>query len=130
MNIDAFLQAPLHIQVHAIAALAALGLGVVQFAAPKGTIPHRALGYVWVGLMLVVAGTAYFIRTNEGQFSWIHLLIPVTLAGVVWLSALARTGNVKRHRISAFVLFFAALITPGLFTLIPGRLMHAVVFGG
>ncbi|WP_430430893.1 DUF2306 domain-containing protein [Oceanicaulis sp.] len=130
MNIDAFLQAPLHIQVHAIAALAALGLGVVQFAAPKGTIPHRALGYVWVGLMLVVAGTAYFIRTHEGQFSWIHLLIPVTLAGVVWLSVLARTGNVKRHRISAFVLFFAALITPGLFTLIPGRLMHAVVFGG
>lgn len=130
MNIDAFLQAPLHIQVHAVAALCALGLGVFQFAAPKGTIPHRTLGYVWVGLMLLVAGTAYFIRTDEGQFSWIHLLIPVTLVGVVWLSFLARSGNVKRHRTSAFVLFMAALVTPGLFTLVPGRLMNAVVFGG
>lgn len=130
MNIDAFLQAPFHIQVHAIAALGALGLGVVQFAAPKGTIPHRALGYVWIGLMLVVAGTAYFIRGHEGQFSWIHLLIPVTLAGVVGLSVLARSGKVNRHRTSAFVLFVAALVTPGLFTLVPGRLMHTVVFGG
>ncbi|WP_421860789.1 DUF2306 domain-containing protein [Oceanicaulis sp.] len=130
MTIDAFLQAPLHIQIHALAALSALGLGVVQFIAPKGTIPHRALGYVWVGLMVLVAGTAVFIRSHNGQFSWIHLLIPVTLVGVVWLSVLARTGNVRRHRFAALMLMVTALGVPGAATLLPGRLMHAVVFGG
>ena len=130
MNIDAFLSAPLHIQIHALAALGALGLGVVQFAAPKGTIPHRTLGYVWVGLMLTVAGTAYFIRGSSGQFSLLHLLIPVTVAGVIWLSYQARKGNVKRHRFTALMLMVTALGIPGAATLIPGRLMHAVVFGG
>lgn len=130
MNIEAFLSAPLHIQLHALAALGALGLGVVQFSAPKGTIPHRALGYVWVGLMLTVAGTAYFIRGESGTFSLLHLLIPVTVIGVVWLSFLARSGNVKRHRFAALMLMITALGIPGAATLIPGRLMHTVVFGG
>lgn len=130
MNIEAFLNAPLHIQVHALAALGALGLGVVQLSAPKGTIPHRALGYVWVCLMLLVAGTAYFIRGASGHFSLLHLLIPVTVIGVVWLSVLARRGNVRRHRFAALVLMVSALGIPGAATLIPGRLMHAVVFGG
>lgn len=130
MNIDAFLSAPLHIQIHALAALGALGLGLVQFAAPKGTIPHRTLGYVWVGLMLTVAGTAYFIRETNGGFSLLHLLIPVTVVGVIWLSFLARKGNVKRHRFTALMLMVTALGIPGAATLMPGRLMHLVVFGG
>ena len=130
MNIEAFLNAPLHIQVHALAAMGALGLGVVQFSAPKGTIPHRALGYVWVGLMLTVAGTAYFIRGESGSFSLLHLLIPVTVIGVVFLTLHARRGNVSRHRFLALVLMIAALGIPGAATLIPGRLMHTVVFGG
>ena len=130
MNIDAFLCAPLHIQIHALAAIGALGLGVVQFSAPKGTINHRTLGYIWVGLMVLVAVTAYFIRTTTGGFSLLHLLIPVTLIGVVWLSVLARKGHVKRHRSAALVLMITALGIPGAATLIPGRLMHAVIFGG
>ena len=130
MNIEAFLSAPLHIQIHALAAIGALGLGVVQLSAPKGTIPHRTLGYVWVGLMVLVAGTAYFIRTTSGGFSLLHLLIPVTLVGVAFMTLHARRGNVKRHRTTALVLMIAALGIPGAATLIPGRLMHAVVFGG
>jgi hypothetical protein len=43
-------------QLHAVAALAAFGLGAVQFAAPKGTLPHRNIGWVWVALMVTVAG--------------------------------------------------------------------------
>jgi uncharacterized membrane protein len=34
------------IQLHAFAALAAFGLGAVQLAAPKGTLPHRTLGWI------------------------------------------------------------------------------------
>jgi hypothetical protein len=40
------------IQVHAFAAMAAFALGVVQLAAPKGTLPHRTVGWIWVVLVL------------------------------------------------------------------------------
>ena len=54
MDLAPLLNASIPIQLHAFAALGAYGLGVVQLAAPKGTLPHRTVGYVWVGLMLVV----------------------------------------------------------------------------
>ena len=130
MNLDAFLGAPWHIQLHALSALSALGLGIVQFTAPKGTIPHRTLGYIWVTLMVVTAVSAFFIRSRpDGAFSWIHILIPITLFGTVDLAVRARRGLTNKHRTTAFVLFSTALVLPGLFTLAPGRLMNAVVFG-
>jgi len=36
------------IQFHAFAAMAAFALGIVQLSAPKGTLPHRTIGWVWV----------------------------------------------------------------------------------
>ena len=33
--------------------MAAFALGIVQFAAPKGTLPHRTIGWIWVLLMAV-----------------------------------------------------------------------------
>lgn len=128
MDIDAFLAAPWHIQLHAASAIAAVGLGAVQLAAPKGTLPHRQLGYVWVALMLVVAVTAIFIR-ESGGFSWIHIFVPLTLFGVAGLVVQARRHRRRGHRITAWALFAGALITPGLFTLLPGRLMHTVFLG-
>ncbi|MEQ8404651.1 MAG: DUF2306 domain-containing protein [Oceanicaulis sp.] len=130
MTLEPFLAAPWHIQLHAVAALGALVLGVVQFTAPKGTIPHRTLGYIWVTLMVVTAVSAFFIRSRpDGGFTWIHILIPITLIGTVELAVRARRGLTNKHRTTALVLFCAALILPGLFTLMPGRLMNAVVFG-
>lgn len=129
MNIDVFLEAPWHIQLHALAAIAAVGLGAVQLFAPKGTLPHRQLGYVWVGLMLIVAITAIFIRTGGG-FSWIHLFVPLTLAGVAALILQARKGMVSRHRGTVLGLYIGALMIPGAFSFLPGRLMHTVVAGG
>jgi len=57
MDFASLTSAPLAIQVHAYAAIAAFALGVVQLARAKGTAGHRALGYTWVGLMLIVAIT-------------------------------------------------------------------------
>lgn len=34
------------VTVHAFAAMAAFVLGSVQLLAPKGTLPHRTLGYI------------------------------------------------------------------------------------
>lgn len=130
MNVDAFFAAPWHVQLHAIAAIGALGLGVVQFSAPKGTIPHRTLGYVWVLLMATTAITAIFIRQiNDGAFSVVHIFVPITLYGIVELSIRARRGLTGKHRSTALGLFAGALIIPGLISFIPGRLMNEVVFG-
>jgi uncharacterized membrane protein len=130
MSLEPLLTAHWHIQLHAFAALGALVLGLVQFTAPKGTIPHRTVGYVWVGLMVITAVTAIFIREiNDGGFSWIHILIPLTLVGVVELAVRARRGLTGKHRNTALALFFAALLIPGAFSFMPGRIMLEVVTG-
>ncbi len=130
MTLEPLLTAPWHIQLHAFSAMAAVVLGAVQFTAPKGTIPHRTVGYVWVMLMGITAITAIFIREiNDGSFSWIHILIPITLYGVVELAIRARRGLTGKHRNTALVLFFAALMIPGAVSFMPGRIMLEVVAG-
>jgi len=36
---------------------------------------------------------------------------------------------VRTHRITMISIFAGALVLAGLFTLVPGRIMHSVVFG-
>ena len=130
MHFDVFLSSPWIIQAHALSAIAAFFLGLVQFTAPKGTIPHRTLGYIWVLLMAMTAITALFIREiNDGQFSWIHIFVPLTLFGIVDLSVRARRGLTGKHRSTAMWMFLAALVIPGIFSFLPGRTMHATFFG-
>jgi len=63
MTLAPLLAAPAVIQWHAFAALGAFGLGAVQLAAPKGTIPHRLVGWIWATLMLMVVVSSFFIHT-------------------------------------------------------------------
>lgn len=51
MSFEPLIRATGAIPFHAFAAMAAFVLAMVQFAAPKGTLPHRTLGWVWVALM-------------------------------------------------------------------------------
>jgi uncharacterized membrane protein len=62
MSLEPLLAAPLSTQVHAFAAMAAFALGAVQLAAPKGTLPHRTVGWLWVALMATVATTSFWIH--------------------------------------------------------------------
>ena len=132
MNLTPLTNAPVPIQLHAYAALAAFALGIVQLAAPKGTIPHRALGYLWLSLMLIVAISAFWIHEIRlwGPWSPIHLLAIYTLAMLPLGLYFARGHNVRGHQRTMLGLFFGALIIAGAFTLVPGRIMHKVVFGG
>jgi uncharacterized membrane protein len=119
------------IQLHAFAAMSAFVLGLVQFAAPKGTLPHRTLGGIWVAIMFVVAISSFFIHELKvwGAWSPIHLLSIFTLIMLplgVWR---AHHHQVQAHRWTMISIFIGALVIAGLFTLVPGRIMHAVVFG-
>lgn len=131
MTLAPLLGAPAVIQIHAFAALAAFAVGAVQLAAPKGTIPHRFVGWSWAALMLLVAASSLFIHTIRlwGPWSPIHLLSLLVLATLPLAIWHARRHNVRRHRQAMLMLFTGALVIAGAFTLLPGRIMHAVVFG-
>ncbi len=119
------------ISAHALAALAALGLGALQLALPKGTLPHRAMGFAWVGLMALVAIASFWIHEFRmvGPFSVIHLLSAVTLGTLVYALLAIRRGRIRAHRNAMIQLYLLAVVLTGLFTLWPGRTMHAVIFG-
>jgi uncharacterized membrane protein len=131
MTLAPLLAADGAIRLHAFAAMAAFVLGVVQIGAPKGTIPHRTIGWVWVALMLAVSISAFWIHTIRlwGPWSPIHLLAIFTLVMLPVAVLHARRHRVRQHRIAMLSLFFGALVIAGLFTLFPGRIMHAVMFG-
>src|SRR5215469_13432370 len=131
MTLAPLLQASPAIQVHAFAAIAAFALGAVQLAAPKGTLPHRTVGWIWVALMTVVAASSFWIHELRiwGPWSPIHLLAIFTLVMLPLAVLHARRHRVGRHRNAMIAIFAGALVVAGLFTLVPGRIMHAVVFG-
>jgi uncharacterized membrane protein len=131
MSLAPLLDAAPAIPVHAFAAMAAFALGLVQFAAPKGTLPHRTLGWIWVVLMILVALSSFWIHQIRlvGPWSPIHLLSIFTLVMVPLAVWKAHTHQVTSHRWAMIFIFAGALLIAGLFTLVPGRIMHRVVFG-
>jgi len=131
MSLAALLNASPVIQLHAFAAMAAFALGIVQLTAPKGTLPHRTIGWIWAGLMVVVSVTAFFIHELRlwGPWSPIHLLAIFTLITLPLAVLHARRHRVQQHRWAMISIFAGALVIAGLFTFVPGRIMHAVLFG-
>ena len=131
MSLAPLLDAAPAIPVHAFAAMAAFALGLVQFAAPKGTLPHRTIGWIWVLLMATVAASSFWIHEIRllGPWSPIHLLSIFTLIVLPIAVWRARHHEIAGHRRIMIMLFAGALVIAGLFTLLPGRIMHAVFFG-
>src|SRR5271169_1550396 len=112
MTLTPLLDAPAIIQIHAFAAIAAFSIGVVQLAAPKGTIPHRLIGWSWVTVMLIVAISSFFIHRIRlwGPWSPIHLLSILVLVTLPLAVLHARRHNVRRHRSAMTALFIGALV--------------------
>ena len=119
------------IPLHAIMAIVAVILGGIQLSMKKGGSIHKLLGRIWVGLMLIVAISSFFIHEIKlwGAYSPIHLLSLWTIfilgVGVYY----ARVGNIKRHKQVMIATYFFALILTGFFTLYPGRIMHQILIG-
>jgi uncharacterized membrane protein len=131
VSLAPLLDAAPQIPLHALAAMAAFVLGLIQFAAPKGTLPHRTIGWIWVALMALVAVSSFWIHQIRllGPFSPIHLLSIFTLVMLPLAVWRAHRHDVAGHRRTMVLTFSGALVIAGLFTLLPGRIMHAVLFG-
>ena len=132
MSFAPLVSAPLAVQLHAGAALAALMLGTWQVLAPKGGWRHRLVGWIWIGLMAAVALTSFGVTGGRGAlgFSWLHILSGFVLMTLPFGVLHARQGRIGAHKRQMLGLFCGALVVTGGFTLLPGRIMGGVVFGG
>lgn len=127
----------LQVQIHWMAALLSLVLGLSIFVKQKGNFIHRLTGRAYVAAMVVTAVSAFFIRSPEdgssatmfSGFSLIHLLIPFTLINLFLAIRAIRQGRVKDHKNGMILTYIGAIVIAGLFTFLPGRHMHSVFFG-
>ena len=81
--------------------------------------------------MAAVAASSFWIHQIRlvGPWSPIHLLSIFTLLMLPLAVWRAHRHRVTDHRRAMIAIFSGALVVAGLFTLLPGRIMHAVVFG-
>jgi len=132
MDFTPLLSASPAIQIHTLAAVLAFGLGGFVLFRRKGDRLHRIGGRIWVGLMLAVCLSSFFIHTIRmfGPWSPIHLLSVGTLFALWRGVTLARLRRIAKHRLAMQLTYVGALVLAGFFTFMPGRIMHEVFFGG
>jgi len=105
-------------------------IGTYLLAARKGTSIHRLLGKLYMVLMLVTASTTLLMPAIVGptflsHFGFIHLLSFLVLYSVPCAYIAAKRGNIKRHRRHMVGLYVGGILVAGVFTFVPGRLLHA-----
>lgn len=132
MSLQPFLDASPAVQIHVAAVLPAAVLGAYILLNSKGTPLHRLLGKIWMVLMAITSLSSFFIHEINlfHGFSPIHLLSVFVLAGIWQSISAARAHNIRAHKASAIGMYFGGIVVAGLFTLVPGRIMNAVVFAG
>jgi uncharacterized membrane protein len=120
---------PTAVLVHLAAVTICLPLGGFILWRTKGTPLHRALGRVWVASMIVACASALFIKSFApivGPFGLIHLLVIWTLYSLVrGMVAIIWQKNLAAH-LGFMQGAYWGLITAGLFSFIPGRLMWSM----
>lgn len=130
MNLAILEQASPAIIIHTLCAFGALGVGIMMWVRRKGTPSHKIIGRIFALLMAITAFSALFIRhLNDGNFSWIHLFVPLTFFALWEAFYYIRKGNLKKHMNAVKGLFFGALLIPGILSFLPGRMMWQMLFG-
>jgi len=120
---------PLVVYVHFIAALAAMAIGAVQLARPKGTAGHRAIGWTWAALMMVVALSTLWIPAFL-TFTWIHLFTLFVIVTLPLALYNAHRGEVAGHAKGMRGIYIGGLIVAGVFAFVPGRVLGNLLWKG
>jgi len=117
------------VYLHLSAALAALAVGTLQLARPKGTGPHKARGWTWAALMATVAVSSLWIPAFL-HFTWIHVFTAVTFVALPLGLWRIHHGDVRGHARAMTWLYSGGLVIAGAFTLVPGRMLGNLVWKG
>jgi uncharacterized membrane protein len=129
------LAAPMAVQIHLATVVPAFAISTWQiFFSRKGAPLHRAFGFLYLALMTITAVAALFIHQLPAMdifhgFGPIHLFVPLTLFGVTGALYGARTHNIPLHRRAMLGVYIGGLLIAGSLAFLPGRLMHAWLFG-
>jgi len=115
--------------IHLATVLPAFALGAYQLLSPKGTRPHRILGWLWVLAMAATAVTSFWITGihSGGRWSAIHLLsafVLFNLAASIWF---VRKGNIRAHQ-KFMVGTMIGVAGAGIGALMPGRFLSQLLF--
>jgi uncharacterized membrane protein len=103
----------------------------VQLYLPKGTYLNGLVGKILGILIAVVFISSFFIYEMRilRSYSLIDLLSIWTIISLALGVYFARTNKIQWHKWTMISMNFLALILTGLFTLMPGSLMHEIFFG-
>lgn len=131
MTLAPILNANPAIQIHVAAVAITIVLTPIQLFLRRGSDAHKIVGRIWIIAFVITALSSFFISTIRwiGPFSPLHVLSIVALASLFNAYRAARRGNIENHRWTVLSLIGFALLGAGIFTLLPGRIMHAVLFG-
>lgn len=120
--------APFAIQVHFYAAVSAAGLGLILLAWRKGHAFHRALGWLWVYAVAVAIISSFWIRDEQGNYTWIHLSSIFHGCTLALAIMLALQRNIKWHRWMMLYTYWVGVVGAIGLAVIPGRLLWQVLF--
>lgn len=119
--------------LHLATVLPAFVLGTFLMIRRKGTPHHRLLGKVYMGLMLVTALLTMFMPAVVGprilnHFGFIHVFSLSVFFSVPGAYVAASRHNVRAHMSSMIGLYVGGLLVAGSFALMPGRMLHRILF--
>jgi uncharacterized membrane protein len=132
MRLAPLLQASLAIQIHVAAAVLAILLGLFQFFAPKGTLPHRVIGWIWVVLLACLCISSFFIPGSVfiGPVSVFHALSVYTLWALAMGVWAARQHRVADHQSYMAWLYGLSVVLSAVIAVISGGVLQQVFFPG
>ena len=130
MSLAPLLQASIWIQLHVAAALLALVLGASQFLSRKGSISHRLVGWVWIGLLAALCVTSFFIPGSWriGPVSVFHVLSVYTLWALYRGAKAAREGEVADHKSYMSWLYGLSVVVSAVVAVASGGVLYQVFF--
>jgi uncharacterized membrane protein len=116
--------------VHLATVLPAFLIGTYLLLNRKGSSKHQKLGKLYMVLMLFTAFVTLFMSaeigpTLLGHFGFIHLFALLVFYSVPTAYIAIRNGDIIKHRMNMFGLYFGGLIIAGAFAFAPGRLLHS-----
>jgi len=128
LDLEAFASAPLSTRIHAITILVLVVAGWIMLALPKGDRRHRTLGWIWVGGMVAMGASSMTVPHGD---SWVAAYIGggSALALLAYGIYAVKTRRLRNHA-RTMAMLMIALVLMTLLSLMPGRLLHDVVFGG
>ena len=118
--------------LHLTTILPAFVLGTISFVLKKGTNTHKIIGRLYMLLMLFTAIVTLLMPAHVGpqllnHFGWIHLFSLLTIYTVPTAYFAIKKGNINKHKMIG--LYIGAILIAGVFTFMPGRYMHSLLFG-